>query len=576
MRGVRSVLAALTRTRPLPNRSFMQSVSSFRSVLSRWEFFAGALLLAALYALQILGVHFLEHDESFSYVVAGRGLEAFRTEAPAGRWVEAEAWQALWHPDGFRSFAEVSHDIALGDIHPPLHFWLLHVWGLVFGVAPWTGPLLNAPFLLATALGIAWVGTALGARPRAALAAAFLWAVSPPALAGLTITRQYALLSLATVALVGAAVVLLQRRSLASVAVFGGVALLGVLTHYHFLLVVLAAGLLVGFVLLRERDWKAVYQLLGASVLAAVGFFVAHPSFYAGLQRYSEWQGKLPPLTWVEAQKRVRQVIGGLFEMAVPRRVAEALTSSFLLAASALVLLAVVGTVGSVLLLRRQRSGPQVALRYRLARVAPLLVLLVVFSVLAALYVGGSSPLTTMTGRYLLLTSPLLYVAVGQGLTVLSRASRPAALAVVGLWVLGHAVFLARPLLADPLQRSLAALPHEQGAPLLVDTVLPAELPAVLWHVPRGTAVYAAPQRDLAASLPHLDPSWSTVVYVSSVRYANRRDAREAVLAALAAEGLRLEEDYGIEEHSLINAFVFVRGEDGGEGGGHGLAGPGP
>ena len=148
--------------RTISSRSAMDGASSLPSTLCSWQFLSGFFLLLALYALLVLSVDHVQHDSSISYVVAAQGEGVYLSQPPSGRWVHAEEWQQFWHPAQLRSPVQVAHDLALNDIHPPLYFWLLHLWGLGIGVAVWSGPLLNVFFLLGTVLCVLGVCLRLG------------------------------------------------------------------------------------------------------------------------------------------------------------------------------------------------------------------------------------------------------------------------------------------------------------------------------------------------------------------------------------------------------------------------------
>ena len=88
------------------------------------------------------------HDEAISYIAAtchqGEYQEiTFAGRGPYGRWVPAYEWQRLLQPEDRGCLGRIAADLARYDIHPPLYFWLLHGWALLFGVGVWTGTSLN-------------------------------------------------------------------------------------------------------------------------------------------------------------------------------------------------------------------------------------------------------------------------------------------------------------------------------------------------------------------------------------------------------------------------------------------------
>ena len=84
-------------------------------------------------------------DEAVSYLcAAGRQGESLlvikHKDYPYGAWSKAARWKEFWKADKYFCFGLISSDLLQYDIHPPLYFWLLHIWTLIFGVHLWTGP----------------------------------------------------------------------------------------------------------------------------------------------------------------------------------------------------------------------------------------------------------------------------------------------------------------------------------------------------------------------------------------------------------------------------------------------------
>lgn len=53
---------------------------------------------------------------------------------PIGAWVPASEWKKFLHIEQPFCFDEIAHALTRFDIHPPLYFWLLHLWALVVGM----------------------------------------------------------------------------------------------------------------------------------------------------------------------------------------------------------------------------------------------------------------------------------------------------------------------------------------------------------------------------------------------------------------------------------------------------------
>lgn len=107
--------------------------------------------------------------------------------------------QSLWADEGNsvalaqRSFLEIARRTAF-DIHPPLYYWLLKIWILIFG----NGEIGLRSLSVGLGVGLVYVIGILGARwfsPRVGLMAAFMAAFSPLQIYYSQETRMYMLLT---------------------------------------------------------------------------------------------------------------------------------------------------------------------------------------------------------------------------------------------------------------------------------------------------------------------------------------------------------------------------------------------
>ncbi|MDQ4072410.1 MAG: glycosyltransferase family 39 protein, partial [Actinomycetota bacterium] len=201
----------------------------------------------------------LTHDESISYLAAAchQGHYARITlsgEPPFGRWVAASDWKRLLRPDRALCLGDIGRDLAREDIHPPLYFWLLHVWALVFGVGLWTGLSLNIALATLTSLALFGLGRRLLADPLRAAGVAGVWSLSPAAIRVFGEARQYELLALLAVVFVWQCLRFADpatRPRYRDAAGLAAVTAAGALAHFLFSLVAVA-----GAALLAVRLWR--------------------------------------------------------------------------------------------------------------------------------------------------------------------------------------------------------------------------------------------------------------------------------------------------------------------------------
>ena len=232
-------------------------------------------------------------------------MGAYATDVPAGHWVPAQAWQAYWAPDHFGVFGQIGRDLARYDIHPPLYFWLLHIWIRVAGVRLSAGPLLNTIFLFFGAWLIALACRLASCSRRASTLAAVTWLLSGATLSAAGATRQYSLLGLMVAGLAVGFLFFLERRSLAAAVLVYVAATAGLLTHYQFAAILALGALVVAILLARGRQWRAVVLLAAAVAASLITFLVLHPAFMGS---FAMQRGQASAFAWAEVPYRMSRI----------------------------------------------------------------------------------------------------------------------------------------------------------------------------------------------------------------------------------------------------------------------------
>lgn len=147
---------------------------------SRWATVVLALAIVAALGLRIGLVdakQTLSHDETISYLAATCHQGEYervvsRGAYPVARFAPAAAWQRFVEPDEALCFGRIAEGLAMHDIHPPLYFWMLHVWTLLTGTGVATATVLHlilVALTMAAVFGLA--SDVLGDRLEAAFAA---------------------------------------------------------------------------------------------------------------------------------------------------------------------------------------------------------------------------------------------------------------------------------------------------------------------------------------------------------------------------------------------------------------------
>ena len=224
----------------------------------------------------------ISHDDAISYLAAtGHETDFFYDQAGlVGRWLPASQLKAYTSVGERWDFKQIKNDLVEHDVHPPLYFWLLHVWVVLVGVSAAAGPLLNCLiFPLTVVLVYQFVRRSTGGRVPAAMACALL-AASPVALDITTATRQYELLMLFSAAIyfLGYRIATKTRPSPLDYALLTLTAFAGELTHYYFVFPIASVFVLIAY---RERRLSRRLLATTAALAAAVlMFLIAMPRFY--------------------------------------------------------------------------------------------------------------------------------------------------------------------------------------------------------------------------------------------------------------------------------------------------------
>ncbi|MEW6198920.1 MAG: glycosyltransferase family 39 protein [Planctomycetota bacterium] len=567
----------------------------------------------ALRARLIAAKRTLNHDEAISYLCAAgkQGLYREQSQAvtpPFGTWARAAELKQFLHPDEPLCFGRIGHDLAATDIHPPLYFWLLHGWVLAVGVHTWSGPALNT--LLAAAAAVALFGLAcIVVRDRlAAAAVAAIWVVSPAVIDTCFEARHYDLLALCGVGFTWAALrcveaparrrrphpdhgaqlghstgegessgeprlgrsFALPRWALAHrESVWLAVATLaGLLTHYHFVLLVAAAGAWLAVALRREP--RRLLPLAAAVLAGSLAFVAVHPHFLASVLRAREQaQGfdiadLLPRLEatlltystfFISTASNAWLIHKYLFPLGVAALVVATLTAWFLL---------------------RRRSTASAPSRSRLGSEGPgrsertvVYFFLTMAGFNTALYLAGVSPQHAMGPQYLALVWPFLAFWPVLLLARLRPLVTPTLLllctAATATGAVGVQRQVARSAHAPDPHRFLSTAPV-----VVVDNVARGVLPCIAWHLADDQPVLAAPEAWL---LEHVD-GWTTrlapgAIYVGVASYGNTPAGRERLLRTLSARHEVTPLDHGIFGVGRLHLLAGARARTPGGLGGH-------
>ena len=434
-----------------------------------------AALAVVLHALEIASLRLVSHDDTISYLAATGHQGEFQAIVddglpPVSRWVPASRWQALTRIDERLPLLTIARDLGHHDIHPPVYFWLLHVWALVVGVHLWTGPALNLVLHLLTAIVLWRLARRLLGSPWAAWAVTGIWATLPAVVETAGSARQY---SLATLLGVLTAAAFLRARdvpSRRSLVVLGAWSALGMLTLYTFGLLVAGLALVCVADLVRaERRGSAALRLT-AFAAAGVVFVACQPWLREVLARQRDQSGMFTVPRLLQRMRLLREGLPAFAIADVP-------------VAAGLVLLLVTAVIAVLAWRARPRARPVVWLAVWIP------------VAMAAAFLATISPGPAWQARHFSFALPFVaFLPVAAWPYV---RARPVA-------VLAAAVFLAAAAVNVTAFVRGAQVPPaatlDGPQPVVLDNLARGVLLRILWDAPPDLPVYAADQPTLLAT----------------------------------------------------------------------------
>ncbi|MES2560590.1 MAG: glycosyltransferase family 39 protein [Bacteroidota bacterium] len=223
---------------------------------------------------------FWSGDETISYLCATGNQENFNSVAAQTleEAVNTTTWTNLLSINEPYCFQRIANELSLSDLHPPLYFWLLHVYLLKFGYSLSAGVLLNIVLHLLSLVALFSLTRKLSFTPVAAATICILWALSPAALSVDFYARQYALLGLIHLVYAGSFLSWMQQPTKTNILLLVVCSTLGFLTHYSF---VYTAGGYFMFALFHYKKigLSHIVALATTYIVAGLLLSLLHPHF---------------------------------------------------------------------------------------------------------------------------------------------------------------------------------------------------------------------------------------------------------------------------------------------------------
>ncbi len=487
-----------------------------KSSPARFILAAAFLLGAGLRLAGALSLRAVGFDDGITFLAAsGHEGEYHRMieigSPPSGEWVKGSDWKRFLRIEEPLCFRRIGADLAEYDVHPPLYFWLLHLFGLLSGLSPRSAALFNLLLFLPTLALLFGLGRRLLGDEAAAALAAFAWALSPAVLMVSWVARMYCLLSLWGVLLL----LLIWRWRLPDPApgwpafiALSAVAAAGLLTHYHFALL-LAGGLAYAAVAFFPISPRRFFSPAAAILAGSALFAVLHPRFYLSflIQRSQAVATRL-----LSPTPRWERELSGIMSFFVGNQQAQKAVLAFLVILSL-----------CAALRRRGGGGSRTGTAFILFFSAWL------FLAFSALYLLRLSSWQQMGSRYLSLLYLLLAFLPVLILRALPAIRLPSAAVLCLAFALSGGVRTYRFCAAERIGADRTRF-REECRSAVIDNLDRVFLPRAIWSIPDSTPVLAAYQAALLSRPGLLSGIRPPGLYLSRVHWPREREGRDRIL----------------------------------------------
>ena len=490
----------------------------------------------------------ISYADGVSYLSAMGNQGLYEHNTLTEKWVMASQWKELWNESNFFQFDQIRYDLAHFDIHPPLYFWILHVWSYFVGVELSTGPLLNIFFHVLTSLLIFIICRKLRCSHWTAIAAGLLWLLNGSIMTAAQETRQYSLLALCVVLYIWSLLEYLQQKSNRALIFISITSLLGMLVHYQFALLLMVSVIYVSIHLIVKKWWIYLYKFFAALLIGALIFLIIHPEFYVSFERQAIQAQIYSFKNIVPRALNSRNTLIDLFKPKVPIGWLQKL-------------ILFSGIIGIIILsvnyiIKKRNKTRGLKTSFRFYEWLPVIAGLFTSIIMFALYIFQFSPEHAMNPKYIMLVIPIYFIVIGQffNLTLPKSMISYIVIFLLTFQTIDTTLNIRRyEVNSKQLEKTISET-MISGIPFILDTSGRGILPRILWHADNNTKVYAASQCSLITKFPELS-NRPTILYLSNLEYhGNNIENQKVLLEIFNENGYKLKEKI----KNPFNSDIFI------------------
>lgn len=516
-------------------------------------------ILIVLFLVRAMLATSLSHDDGITMLSATCNQGRYAQSIPTGRWVSVQVWQDYWSLHDPGCFDRIRADLAHSDIHPPLYFWLLHIWLSVFGVSIPAAVMLNVVILAITAHVLYAVCGVLEVPSSLRGVVIATWALTMAARASAFAIRQYALLGLWSALLLLLVALWFTRHRCVYLLALAPVIASGLLTQYLFVILAGAASVLIGVAIVARRRYWELALLVAVGIVAVSVFGLGSPGFWESFHRGGE---QAQHFSWSMLAIRIVAVLRPAYETFLPLDPAYqaygAKVGAMVGGGLTLALVTPILWIAARWLMRVRGGWHQLI---PTAPAVPLLLFLGCWLSVIVLYLFFIMPVHSMSPLHLGFIAPFLFV----GLAVAARQSRVVIAVLSMLLVFQLCGVTVATLQSGYRYTQRTALVPGADAAIIIDSDRRGVVPAALWSIPPGAVTYVASQDELLQHFPDLSGiAGRMAFYVSRVLpadpYGNSILKRNRILKAFADRGYRPTRSATDPELGGADVYRLMRG----------------
>ncbi len=466
---------------------------------------------------------------------------------PSDKWVTASEWQSYWRLDQVGIFNTITRGLNTRDNHPPLYFWLLNIWSGLIGINTSTGALLNIPFHILITIMIFILCIKQKYPAFLCASAAVLWMVRYSIIEAGILTRQYSLLGFIVIFFYYSSIRFLQKQTFFNSILICLSALLGLLTHYQFLIIMGIVYIWISVYFFLQKEYSPISKLLFSSLVTTVGGFLAvNPGFFQSFIRQQQgttisfFHSEIPYLLYRSFYSFAKLFLPEIITISKYSKINMVLFAFFLL--------------GLILYCFRNQSPKKLLIKSMSKDNFVLVTSVISLCMIVFLYVIRVFSVVTMSVKNLMIISPILFIVLAQLLTFFDKINHNITQYFIFLLLFINMVSGIHGTINFVKTNNKQPPPEifSSSVPIITDQTARGVLPRNLWYVNPSSPVYVTKQDTIIKEFPNIQDYPLIYLISSDNDYDNTPEKQKIVLQLFE------DHNYSVKE---IGKNIYIEGK---------------